>query len=203
MTSRASDICPERPPGRSGRCRSRTRRRTVARLSMRPSRTSEAALWTRRRRGGPAGGTPGRVGEAGWSKTLVPKIGPCHLDGYGRASRADGRQLDRTGGAGLLQGGPATALPLAAIRAFRYVLLYSGLHNLLTGFFPPSACAALRAPGGVVLTSIEARPALVASSSLRALREWSPDVPPDPIGQQETPPWARPGPAPSTFTESR
>ena len=53
------------PSGRSGRCRSRTRRRTVARPSTRPSRTSEAALWTRRRRRGAVGGTPGRVGGGG------------------------------------------------------------------------------------------------------------------------------------------
>ena len=69
------------PVGRSGRCRSRTRRRTVARPSTRPSRTSEAALWTRRRRGGPAGGTPGRVVEAEWAKTFVLKIRSCCLNG--------------------------------------------------------------------------------------------------------------------------
>ena len=51
------------------------------RPSTRPTRTSEAALWTRRRRGGAAGGTPGRIGEARRVKTLVPKIRSCWLNG--------------------------------------------------------------------------------------------------------------------------
>jgi len=72
----------------SGRCRSRTRRRTVPRPSTRPTRTSEAALWTRRRRGGAAGGTPGRVGEAGRANTLVLKIRSCWLDGNAPLSKA-------------------------------------------------------------------------------------------------------------------
>jgi len=69
------------PVGRSGRCRSQTRRRTVPRPSTRPTRTSEAALWTRRRRGGAAGGTPGRVGEAVRASTLVLKMRSCWLNG--------------------------------------------------------------------------------------------------------------------------
>ena len=64
-TDRSRILPGSTPPGRSGRCRSRTRRRTVARPSTRPSRTSEAALWTRRRCGGAVGGTPGRAGGGG------------------------------------------------------------------------------------------------------------------------------------------